>query len=237
MARPILLVDMAPLLRSLSDIEKKNLPFAESMALNETAFQAKKRLVDLMPTKFDLRNPRMLKGFRVGKATKRQDIITAFVYHLDAWLGLQETGGTKTSNSGKAMGIPALETQAKGRAPSGKIRERWWPRNLGKVAGFADPSAAGRMGGRGNIGRGLPKAFLMRSKSGAVTIVRRTKRGGGTTGRGAENQYDLIDLYYLKKSAHVKPRWDFVDTVLQVATANLAKNFERALFKATAFRS
>jgi hypothetical protein len=159
------------------------------------------------------------------------------VYHLDPWMSIHEGGGVKTSNSGKAMGVPAAETQEKGRGPSGKIRSRWWPRNLRKDAGFADPRAAGRMGGRGNKGRGNPRPFLMRSRNGAVTIVRRMSRGVSKGDRNGTNRWNLLDLYYLKRAVKIRPRWDFARTVERVAAQHLGKQLERGLFMVTAFRA
>ena len=225
-------INLDPFLRSLNELQRKNLPFAQAVALNNTAFQAKARLVEKMPQQFDLRSPRVAKGFRVAKANKKQRIPTASVFHLDEWMALHEWGGEKKANSGKSMGVPAAETQKKGRAPSGKIRERWWPRNLGKNPGFADPAAAGRLGGRGNRGKGQTKAFLMVSKNGDRTIVRRTSRGGGKAGRTGSNRWDLLDLYYLKKEVKVRPRWEFADTVHEVAARELGPNLEAALAQA-----
>lgn len=225
-------VNLDPFLRALNALERKNLPFAQAVALNNTAFDAKARLVEVMPDKFDLRSPRTAKGFRVSKANKKQHPPTASVFHLDAWMALHEWGGEKRANSGKSMGVPAAETQKKGRAPSGKIRERWWPRNLGRNEGFADPAAAGRLGGRGNKGKGQPKAFLMASKNGDRTIVRRTSRS--SKGRQGSNRWDLLDLYYLKKEVRVRPRWDFGPTVLDVAERVLPGHFQDALARAVA---
>ena len=225
-------INLDPFLRSLDEFQRKNLPFAQAVALNNTAFQAKAKLVEAMPQKFDLRSPRMAKGFRVDKAHKKQPIPSATVFHLDAWMAIHETGGDKRPTKGRSMGVPAAETQAKGRAPSGKIRERWWPRNLGKNAGFADPAAAGRMGGRGNKGKGAPKAFLMTSRNGDRTIVRRTSRSTGKASRTGSNRWDLLDLYYLKKEVTVRPRWDFVDTVHKVAAQELGPNLADALERA-----
>lgn len=229
-------INLDPFLRSLNELERERLPKAEAIALTETAFLARGQLVKDMPRKFDLRNSRTIKGFRAGKAEYRQHPPTARVFHLDPWMSIHETGGEKRSNSGKALGVPAAETQEKGRAPSGKIRSRWWPRNLRKDAGFSDPRAAGRMGGRGNRGKGKPRAFVMRSKDGAVTIVRRFERGDGAESRPGENRFNLVDLYYLKRSVHIRPRWDFVPTVYQVAAKELGPQLQRALFRLTAFR-
>lgn len=229
-------INLDPFLRSLNELERHRFPHAEAIALNETAFLARARLVGDMPRKFDIRNSRVLKGYRVGKAQARQPIRQASVFHLDPWMAIHEWGGEKRSTTGKALGVPALETQTKGRAPSGKIRTRWWPRNLRKDAGFADPRAAGRMGGRGNRGKGNPRPFLLRSKDGAVTIVRRYSRGNGAESRAGENRFNLVDLYYLKRAVHVRPRWDFAQTVHQVAAKELGPQLQRALFMVTAFR-
>ena len=232
MARSRISINLDPFLRSLNSLERKNLPFAQAVALNNTAFEAKTALVEKMPKEFDLRSPRPVKGFRVDKANKKQPIPTAVVFHLDEWMAIHAVGGEKRPTKGRSMGVPAAETQKKGRAPSGKIRERWWPRNLAKNPGFADPAAAGRMGGRGKKGKGQTKAFLMISKNGEKVIVRRTSRS--SEGREGANRWDLVDLYYLKKEVKVRPRWDFVPTVHEVAAARLGPNFQEALARALA---
>lgn len=229
MNRSTATINLDPLLQSLTKLERVHLPYAQAVALNETAFTAKDKLVGVLPTKFDLRSPRTAKGFRVGKANKKQAIREATVYHLDAWMSLHEFGGMKSAAKGGNMGVPSMEVQTKGRAASGKIREKWWPRNMGKNAGFADPRVAGSQGGRGHKGKGATKAFLMVSKGGSKTIVRRSSRGG--------NRYDLDPLYYLRKEVKVEPRWDYFETVKDVAKSDLGPNFQRALFRSTAFRS
>jgi len=228
MSKSAATINMNPLLSTLSKLERQHLPYAKSVALNETAFQAKDKLVGVLPQKFDLRSPRTAKGFRVGKANKKQAVQESTVYHLDAWMSIHEFGGTKTAAKGGSMGVPSETVQTKGRTASGKIRPGWWPRNLAKNGGFSDPRVAGSQGGRGHKGKGATKAFLMVSKDGSKTIVRRNKRGG--------NRYDLDQLYVVRRAVKVAPRWDYFDTVAGVAKKELARNFERALFKSTAFR-
>lgn len=237
MSRSLVSINLDPILSSLTELEKRSFRKAEAFALTETAFQARGALIGVMPQRFTLRSQRPLKGYRVGRAEARQHPIRASVFHLDAWMAIHEPGGVKTSNSGKAMGVPAQEVQDKGRGAGGKIRSRWWPRNMRKDAGFADPRAAGRMGGRGNKGRGNPKPFLMRSRNGAVTIVRRTTRETRGTDRQGSNRWNLVDLYYLKRAVKIRPRWDFARTVERVAAQQLGPQLERALFRLTAFRS
>ena len=221
MARKYVTINLDPLLKSLDELQRKNLPYAQAVALNNTAFQAKDALIADLPDRFDLRSKRIAKGFRVEKAHKKQAIPQASVMHLDNWMTIHEFGGDKQPNKSKNMSVPAAEVQAKGRAASGKIGERWKASAMRRTQGFADPVVAGSMGGRGKKGKGNPKAFLMTSKDGERRIVRRTSRGG--------HRYDLIDLYYLKPKVKIEARWEYMDTVKGIAAHNLGMNFQRAL--------
>lgn len=225
MARPTATINMGRTLEALSRLERQNLPFAQAMALNETAFQAKTALVEDMPNRFDLRSPRTSRGFRVEKANKKQAIQEARVIHLDAWMAVHEFGGTKTSQSGKSMGVPTGDTLTRGRSASGKIRPGFYPRNLLKNEGATDPRVAGAMGGRGNRGKGRAKAFVIES-GGVSRIVARTKRGA--------DRFDLVGLYNLEKTVKVEPRWEVFPTVARVAERNLGPNLEAALARALA---
>lgn len=225
MARNTATINMGNTLTALSRLERDNLPFAQAVALNETAFLAKAALVDDMPNRFDLRSPRTARGFRVEKASKRQTIQEARVIHLDAWMAIHEFGGTKTSQSGKAMGVPTGDTLTRGRAASGKIRPGFYPRNLLKNPGATDPALAGSLGGRGNRGKGRAKAFVIES-GGVSRIVARTRRGA--------DRFDLVGLYNLENSVKVEPRWEVFPTVKRVATRELFPALEAALAKALA---
>lgn len=226
MAKNHITINLDPLLKSLDALQRKNLPYAQAVALNNTAFQAKAALISDLPDRFDLRSKRIACGFRVEKANKKQAIPQATVYHLDNWMTIHEFGGDKEPAKSKRMSIPATEVQSKGRTSSGKIGNRWKASAMRRSAGFADPAEAGKQGGRGKKGKGNPKAFLMTSKDGERRIVRRTSRGG--------NRYDLIDLYYLKPKAKIEARWGYMDTVTGIAAHNLGMNFQHALAAAVA---
>lgn len=226
-------IDLGPMLAALSDIERKNLPFAKAVALNNTAFQAKDALIGAMPGKFNMRSTRSTKGFRVQKANKRDAIPAVMIYHLDDWMAIHEFGGIKQPTKGKRMAVPSKLAQEKGLTGSGKMSRRWRSSTMRLQPGFASPKVAGSMGGRGNKGTGLPKPFLLVSKNGERRIVRRTTRGS-KGGRKGSNRYDLIDLYYIKKSVKVKPVWHYLETVKAVASKRLALNLVESLSKAVA---
>ena len=224
MSRSIATINLDPLLRSLSRLERENLPFAEAVALNETAFQARVALMAQMPRKFNLRNNRLKKGFRVNKANKKQPTRESSVTHLDSWMSLHEKGGHKRPAKGaSSMGVPAEGTLKRGRSASGKIRPGFWPRNLLKNKGATDPTKAGAMGGRGNRGKGRVKAFMV-EHGGHQRIVTREKRGA--------DRDKLVGLYTMASEVKVKPRWDFEKTVRGVAKNKLAKNFQKAMARA-----
>lgn len=220
-------INLDPVLRSLSRLERENLPFAEAMALNETAFQAKDALVAQMPQKFDLRSNRPKKGFRVKKAAKKQALRESSVTHLDDWMGIHETGGTKQKKLGNGdMGIPmGAVTSALAKGGKGTIRETMYPRNLLKYKGSNNPKEAGKQGGRGNKQPGRAKAFVLQDAQGDKFIVSRKRKKDGR--EGPLNWY-----YSLHEKVNVKPRWDFFKTVRGVAKSKLAKNFKSQLTKA-----
>jgi len=223
MARNTATINMGRALEALSRLQRDNLPFATAMALNETAFQAKAALVEDMPNRFDLRSTRPARGFRVEKASKRQAIQEARVIHLDAWMSIHEFGGTKSSESGKAMGIPTGDTLTRGRSASGKVRPGFYPRNLLKNEGSTDPRVAGSLGGRGNKGKGRAKAFVIEA-GGQTRIVARARRGA--------DRFDLVGLYNLETTVKVEPHWDVFPVVSKVASRELGSNLEAALAKA-----
>ena len=226
MSRSIATINLDPLLRSLSRLERENLPFAEAVALNETAFQARAALMAQMPRKFDLRNNRLKKGFRVNKANKKQPTRESSVTHLDSWMTLHEKGGDKRPAKGaRSMGVPAEGTLKRGRTASGKIRVGFWPRNLLRNEGATDPKKAGALGGRGNRGKGRVKAFMVKH-GGHQRIVTREKRGA--------DREKLVGLYTLAAEVKVEPRWDFEKAVRGVAKNKLAKNFQKAMARAVA---
>lgn len=213
-------INLDPLLRGLSRLERENLPFAEAVALNETAFQAKEALVAQMPKRFKgMKSSRPLKGYRVKKANKKQATREASVTHLDSWMTIHEKGGDKRPQNGKSLSVPTQEITGKSNA-GGVIPKKLWARNL-LSRGEADPRDAGRQGGRGNKKAGQPKAFILEDK-GKRTIVK----------RGRKKADPLVTLYELKDKVKIPMRWDYFQTVKYSAKKNLAKNFQKAMARA-----
>lgn len=62
--------DVKKVTRQLNRIERKQIPFATMQALNDTAFQAHKKVKDFIPKVFDNPTPWVRKGVEYTKATK-----------------------------------------------------------------------------------------------------------------------------------------------------------------------
>ena len=121
-------VDIRQAKKRLKKAQRKQIPFAASKALNDTAFTVRKFVVNtLYPRSFrHARNRRFPNvAFRVQRATKRR--LRARVYdRLDRYfLPLHETGRDKRARSGKL----AVPIQAQ-RTATGRIRAADQPNRL-----------------------------------------------------------------------------------------------------------
>lgn len=97
--------DFSKAIEMLTDIEQKQIPFATSVALNTTAFDAQSQTRRGLSRRFILRNNFVERGILVVRSTKTQ--LWAKVYSRDYFMALQETGGTKTPSSGTRIALPA----------------------------------------------------------------------------------------------------------------------------------
>ena len=98
--------DIKGAVRYLNNIQKKQIPFATSQALNDVAFDARKALQAQALKKLDKPTRFTINGFQVKKSTKRN--LTAVVFiEAKRWkyLKYQVLGGTRRPK-GKAIGLP-----------------------------------------------------------------------------------------------------------------------------------
>ena len=110
--------------RGLSSIQKKQIPFASMLALNDTAFALHRAYKKQTVQKFDNATPFTQKGFRVKKAKKTDLEAVVFVAeNREDYMQLQVDGGVRVPKS-QAIVIPndrnATEIQ---RYPSGNIKK------------------------------------------------------------------------------------------------------------------
>lgn len=130
--------------RWLTDIERRQVPFATAQALNATAFEVRSEIVGkTFPQAFDVKARGFARAaFRVDKASKRLPRASVFDRLGRANLALHAEGGTRRPR-GAALAIPqTIKRTAGGRVPKGKT-----PRALkGKRTVFKAPTRTGNMG-------------------------------------------------------------------------------------------
>jgi len=111
--------------RHLTAIQKKQIPFAASQALNDTAFDARKAVQVQLPRKLNKPTPWTIRGVRVNKSSKRR--LTSAVYFTAdraKYMKFQIDGGTRRRPSGGTIVMPKGIKQNKyGNIPRGKVKK------------------------------------------------------------------------------------------------------------------
>ena len=107
----------------LDELARRLVPYATAVALTRIAQRAQKEVRANLPKRFQVRRPWIQQGIRILAAKKSQwPTPEAVVGSRDAFMVLQETGGTKRPGSGTHLAFPTerVRTGAKGSIPKGK---------------------------------------------------------------------------------------------------------------------
>lgn len=121
--------DIKAAVRSLSRLQRRQVPFAASVALNDVAFDTRTHIITrIWPNSFpQARNRRFPAAlFRVRKSHKRRLRAEVFQALDRDYVDIHVTGGTRTPKRGRHLAVPV---QARATA-SGRIRSADLPRNL-----------------------------------------------------------------------------------------------------------
>ncbi|MCA9789729.1 MAG: hypothetical protein KC462_08145 [Cyanobacteria bacterium HKST-UBA05] len=139
--------DINRLAKELGD-DARQLPFAFAMALTNTAEDVRLDEVRRLPQKFTIRNKYVARGIRKTPATKAN--LVAYVGSVTPFMGLQESGGTKTPTQGGMIAVPitggGIRTSFAKRVTPGL----WVSKQIEK-----------------------PRTFTKRTKSGNTVVMRR----------------------------------------------------------------
>jgi hypothetical protein len=125
--------NIADVTKSLNRIQRRQIPFATSVAINDTAFGLQKEIKRQMPMKLDRPTPWTVSGVMVLKSKKTD--LQAFVYMAGArglpkesadrnkYISYQVNGGTRYPKKSK-IPIPSknLKVNKYGNMPRNKIR-------------------------------------------------------------------------------------------------------------------
>jgi len=99
--------DLKKLTRDLSRLQKKQIPFAASLAINETAENAQAALKVQAQKKLDRPTRQTIGSFRVGRRSNKNNLVrNVFILPWAAeYLKYQIDGGVRTTR-GKGTGVP-----------------------------------------------------------------------------------------------------------------------------------
>lgn len=195
--------------------KQKQVKFAATVALNNTAFKARENLIKEYKESFVVRNTNLPKAVAVKKATKEN--LQAEVSFPKDWMYINTKGGKKEPEHSKVLMVPIKNGGLKDyRTQSGKIKQSKKPVNLLKYADTHPFKTKAHVA--------TPHPFVLENKKGQTMIAVRDK----------ENRKDMKFLYVGVPTADVKKRWDFEKIVKDTAEKELEKEFDAALEKALA---
>lgn len=195
--------------------KQKQVKFAATVALNNTAFKARENLIKEYKESFVVRNTNLPKAVAVKKATKEN--LQAEVSFPKDWMYINTKGGKKEPEHSKVLMVPIKNGGLKDyRTQSGKIKQSKKPVNLLKYADTHPFKTKAHVA--------TPHPFVLENKKGQTMIAVRDK----------ENRKDMKFLYVGVPTADVKKRWDFEKIVKDTADKELPKEFDAALKKAMA---
>jgi hypothetical protein len=191
---------------------EKQLPFAMSKALNETAtdFQTAER--NVIASRFTLRRPdfikRTIKIERGNFATKANLRAIVNVDEKRDLLSKFEKGGDKQPREGRSIAIPVEARRNKSDIVTKGNRPKAY--QLQQVSA--------------NVAKGLKRTFLIRSADGKGALFQRVGRGKNST---------IRNLFSFKSRVPIPKRLSFHDTARKTALTqwpkNMLKAFENAM--------
>lgn len=117
-------MDIKAATKGLSNLQKRQIPFATSQALNDTAFQARTDAMAGMDKHLEKPTPWTKRGIRVGKSTKAK-LVSSVAIEPDRWkyLRFQVSGGTRKHKTDGTIVTPkSIRTNQYGNITRGKIK-------------------------------------------------------------------------------------------------------------------
>lgn len=207
------------MISKLTDLEKRQIPFAESRAVNALAYKIQRDTIDrLLPQRFTLRSDWWKPGKKTGvnyfPSHKSQfPNIFARVNTLAPFMELQETGGTKKPKAGELyVPVPTFNARPN---PMELIRPE---RRYRSLTGKTRSGNRRTLSHRGNYWEtGL--------RNGKPSIAVRLLD---------DYRLPIAVMYIGKSSVQIKPRFGFVANARRIVDQEYLKVFEKELQHAIA---
>ena len=218
---------------SLNGLALKQLPYAISLALNESMFMARKSVIQDYPGRFAGGLGYLRKTMRIQPSNKKQNPINATIGEGTGYMMQQQAGHIKRGQTGPEVAVPTNYALEKYKSKGGRIRKQGWPSKL--IRQYKSPQASGKMGGNGHQGAGDGSFFPIVSKGKRMIIQR--DRGQNRIAKTGDRKYPagtFRPFYIYTKSAKVEKRWAFDLLVINAARATFPRNLRTSLAKALA---
>jgi hypothetical protein len=184
-------------------LDKRAVKWSTTLALTRTAWDAQKKLLQIIPHRFKITKTwwtaRQPTGIKVNKATMQK--LRAEVFTEAYFLPLHETGGTKRPHRGRSLFIPTANTPQRGR----------------KSGGHQAVLAGKKVLRKGGTATGSPFATV----NGKTGVFRRKTK----------KRYPLEMVYATRPQAHIDPRFGFEKTVRAEVAKVFDKHFYSILDK------
>ncbi|MBF0140110.1 MAG: hypothetical protein HQL74_07505 [Magnetococcales bacterium] len=214
--------DDSALNKAFAKIEKQ-MQFAASMALTETAKAIQAEVRQELPKKFTIRTGWIAKGIQVKAATKSN--LVAKVVVKDEFMALQEEGGMKQSITGKALGVPIGARPN----PLSTTRPSMFPGALLKKTGYFIAPITGKS----LTARSEGKNGYNRRRRMNTTLITADHVGKMALWHRRGKKSLPIDLIYIFESAvKITPRFGFREMAYKKAMEEGPKQFAKAFQKA-----
>jgi hypothetical protein len=229
-------VDTAGTLAGLNTVQRNQVPFALSRAINDVALSSRRQLIALMPSRFRFRTgtrwiesggPTHRGWFNVRLSGKTH--LEAFVEATIDYLLLQEVGGIKTSHRGGMIAVPLGKLQLKKIPP--QLRPKFL---LGQDLQGLFRATSLQPRSRKKQLTSFGSAFLLKT-GGKTFIVRNVASVAGAAGFPVTRHGRTMDFMYdLVPAVHILGRMRMVPTVRDVVAREFNAAFALRLREAMA---
>lgn len=199
-------LQLSPALQALSDLKRKQLPFATAVALTKTAQAAQKTIRAQLPDRFTIRSPFVERGVRIEAATKAKQ---------EAAVLWRAPGGSDRRGFAKY-----LARQEVGGVTDPRGRYTALPRKV-------------KRGAKGLIGKANRPSALLKRKT---VFIDENGRNAAIYQRVGKKAPPRLLYYLTEKPARYKPRWQFRETAMNEARKVFKREFGKAFAKALATR-
>ena len=214
MSEQYIKIDTDKTIKSLSDLEKKQWPYALASTLTRVAQLSKIRVDEKTRREFDLRSKKFtLKGITIRPA-KKSDVklgkAESQVYtkpRVTQYMAQHEPGALRRPIKSRTIAVPGKDLKKKNyRTSKGRVKKSYSPKELARQAGgyawmYRFETSKGLSRTQRHNKRLKP--FTIRTKTGDKAIVRRKSR------KSRRLEY----LWIFKKMVRIDPEWGFEKTV------------------------